>query len=307
MGKPELLVSAGSLDEVNRYICAGADAVVVGEHRFGLRLPGEIELEELAAILQIAHENGVKVYVAVNNVFANEDLPPLRAYLQELARLKPDALVFGDPAVLMLMRELDIVLPLHWNTEMTSTNFSTADYWASKGAVRMIAARELNLEELHDFKQHSKLELQVQVHGMTNIYHSKRKLLQSYTGHVHKNLESTGAKAGLYLIEHERPDLKLPIYEDRNGTHIMSADDICMIDALDELLQEPIDSLKIETLLKPTTYNETVIRCYRKAIDAWASDPQNYVFQEEWVEEIRRLQDDDRELSYGFFFKEQVY
>lgn len=76
---------------------------------------------------------------------------------------------------------------------------------------------------------------------------------------------------------------------------------------LDELLQEPIDSLKIETLLKPTTYNETVIRCYRKAIDAWASDPQNYVFQEEWVEEIRRLQDDDRELSYGFFFKEQVY
>lgn len=307
MDKPELLVSAGSLEEVICYAKAGADAVVVGEDRYALRLPGEIKAEDLEVTLQTAHQYGAKVYISVNNVFSNEDIEPLRKYLEQIVAIQPDALVFGDPAVLMMMKQLNQEIPLHWNTEMTSTNFATAQYWAARGAVRVVAARELNLEELHEFKRNSNLELQVQVHGMTNIYHSRRKLLQSYMGHIQKSSESTGAKGGLFLVEHERPDLKLPIYEDRNGTHIMSADDICMLDALDELLAEPIDSLKIETLLKPISYNTTVIRNYRKALDTWHRNPQAYEFDESWLEEIRNMQDPDRELSYGFFFKEQVY
>ncbi|MBP1995690.1 U32 family peptidase [Paenibacillus eucommiae] len=54
-------------------------------------------------------------------------------------------------------------------------------------------------------------------------------------------------------------------------------------------------------------YNETVVRSYRAAIDAFLADPQGYVFQQEWLEAIEHLQDPKRELSYGFFYKEQVY
>ena len=307
MRKPELLAPAGSLEEARRYLDAGADAVCAGEHRFGLRLPGEMKLDDLRAARDLTRQRGARLYVAVNNIFANEDLDALETYLEQVAELEPDAIVFGDPAVLVTMRDLGITLPLHWNAEMTSTNYATAEYWAERGAVRVVAARELNLEELHEFKRKSGLELQVQVHGMTNLYHSRRRLLQSYAGHIGKQPGNTGMQAGLYLVEQERPDLKLPIYEDINGTHIMSADDICLIDVLDELLREPIDSLKIETLLKPVAYNETVIRSYRRAIDAWAEQQDEYAFQEEWLEEIRALQPPDRELTYGFLFKEQVY
>ncbi|GAE04034.1 2,4-dienoyl-CoA reductase [Paenibacillus sp. JCM 10914] len=68
-----------------------------------------------------------------------------------------------------------------------------------------------------------------------------------------------------------------------------------------------IDSFKVETLLKPRHYNELVLRIYRQAIDLYAADHKTYAFQETWLDEIRAIQDPERELSFGFFYKEQVY
>ncbi|MDF2719774.1 MAG: family peptidase, partial [Paenibacillus sp.] len=83
--------------------------------------------------------------------------------------------------------------------------------------------------------------------------------------------------------------------------------DMCMLESLHELMEAGIDSFRIEGLLKTIEYNETVVRCYRKAIDAYTADPGGYVFDEAWLEPIRELQDPDRELSFGFYYKEQVY
>jgi putative protease len=80
-----------------------------------------------------------------------------------------------------------------------------------------------------------------------------------------------------------------------------------MLENLHELMEGQIDSLKIEGLLKSVEYNETVVRSYRLAIDAYVADPSHYEFKEEWLNAIRELQDPRRELSYGFFYKEQVY
>jgi putative protease len=76
---------------------------------------------------------------------------------------------------------------------------------------------------------------------------------------------------------------------------------------LHELLAAGIDSLRIEGLMKSVAYNETVVRSYRAAIDAYAANPDEYVFREEWLDAIRAVQPPGRELSFGFFYKEQVY
>ncbi|TBL81858.1 U32 family peptidase [Paenibacillus thalictri] len=292
-----------------RYIEAGADAVQVGEHRFGMRLPGEIKLDELAVAIPEAHAKGAKVYVVVNNIIDNDTVSLLPEYLQKLKELQADAIVFGDPAVLMAARQAAPGIALHWNTEMTSTNYATANYWASKGASRVILARELNMDQVLEIKRHAKLEVQVQVHGTTNIYHSKRSLLVNYTEHqgAGKKKSELGADQGLYLIEEERRDERYPVYEDINGTHIMSSDDICMLESVHELLEGGVDSVKIESLLKSVRYNETAVRCYRSAIDAYYANPQQYSFDEGLLEEIQALQPKNRELSFGFFYKEQVY
>ena len=113
-------------------ILAGADAVIIGEDRYGLRLPGEVKLNEIGEAVSWAHERKAKVYVAVNNILDNQTLEGLKEYLAALQSHGVDAIIFGDPAVVMTVRQLPESLPLHWNAEMTSTNYATANYWGSK-------------------------------------------------------------------------------------------------------------------------------------------------------------------------------
>ncbi|GGG19774.1 peptidase U32 family protein [Paenibacillus abyssi] len=313
--KPELLTTARSMEELVRLIDVGADAFVLGESKFGLRVAGEFELDVMAEAVRIAHPRGVRIYAAINNLVDNETVGELPDYIKGLAAAGVDAVVFGDPAVLMAVREAAPGMKLHWNTEMTSTNYATANFWGRKGATRVVLARELNMEQVIGTKANTSLEVEVQVHGMTNIYHSKRSLVNSYldyreqsgiAGNLSSELE-TDKDRGLYLIETERQNERYPIYEDANGTHIMSSDDICMLENLHELMEVGIDSLKIEGFMKSIEYNETVVRAYRKVIDNYIADPAAYRFDEQLLEQIQAIQDPERELSFGFFYKEQVY
>ncbi|MEK3882747.1 peptidase U32 family protein [Paenibacillus sp. PL2-23] len=307
--KPELLVTASGMEELQRLMEAGADAFVIGEARYGSRLAGEFTLDMIREAASILHARDKRIYVAINNLIDNKTLETLPQYMEGLHEAKVDGIVFGDPAVLMAAKAHAPGIALHWNAEMTSTNYATAEYWARRGASRFVVAREINMEQIEEMKAKSKLALQVQVHGMTNIYHSKRTLVNSYLDH--KGQEQGGREVdrerGLYLMEAERPDERYPIYEDANGTHIMSSDDICMLENLHELLVICVDSLKIEGILKSIEYNEVVVKAYRQAIDAYLADPEGYEFQEEWLDAIRDVQDPKRELTYGFFYKEQVY
>lgn len=306
--RPELVISAGSLDDVEKYIAAGADAVTIGDMAFAERLPGSMTAEEIAQAVSFAHDHQAKVYVSVNKIFHHDTLSGLPDYLRRLAECEVDAIIFGDPAVLINVQELKLPLRLHWSAEMTTTNYQTANYWSAKGAKRSILARELNMEEIAEFKRHADHEVQMQVHGMTNIYHSKRKLVQHYMAHKGKRLMPVHEDGKiLYLIEEERPEERYPIIETESGTHIMSSEDYCMLECLDELMEHRIDAFYIEALLKSQKYNETVIRMYRQAIDAYTADPENYEFQEEWLDAIYELQDPGRELTFGFLFKQQVY
>lgn len=307
--KPELLATASTIEELKLLAEAGADAFVIGDARFGTRLAGSFTEEMIREAVTFAAPRGKSIYVSMNNLISNERLSELPGFVSFLHEAGVNAIIFGDPAVLMAAREHAPGMALHWNAEMTSTNFATAEYWSRRGATRYVLARELNMEQIEDTKAKSGMQIQVQVHGMTNIYHSKRYLVDSYLEHQSdgRQLVGKGREQGLYLTEAERPGEHFPIFEDEGGTHIMSSDDICMLENIHELLAAGVDSLKIEGILKSAAYNEAVVKAYRKAIDAYMSGPSDYQFEDEWLEPIRELQDSDRELSYGFFYKEQVY
>ncbi|MGO4952077.1 peptidase U32 family protein [Paenibacillus sp. DRB1-1] len=306
--KPELLATASSPEDARHMLEAGATALLIGDDRFGMRLPGHFTPDQIREVVEEARKHTAQVYVSMTNLMTNELLPLLPEYVQTLAGCGIDAIEFNDPAVLMAVKEYVPHLKLFWNGEMISTNFATANYWGEKGASRVILARELSMDEITEMIPKLNIEAQVQVHGMTNIYHSKRKLVQSYMLHQGRNVEGDlGRGRGLFLIEAERKEEKFPIYEDINGTHIMSSDDFCIMEDLHILMEAGVHSFKIEGLLKPTTYNEAVVRAYRKAIDNYTADPDAYAYDESWLDEVRRLQDPERELSFGFFYKEQVY
>jgi putative protease len=326
MKKPELLVTARSLEEMIILIQAGADAVLLGEHPYALRISGEVHGADLIEAVKYAHACHVKVYVAVNQIFSEEHIEQLPAYLRRLRAAGVDAVVFGDPAVIIANRTLAQPLELHWNGEMTSTNYASAQFWAKMGATRVVLARELNIEEIREcveqltsedqVQDQIQVQVQVQVHGMTNIYHSKRYLIESYVQHVeHKHNPSLSSEQlakfvdqqNWIIVERERRDQQYPIFEDHSGTHIMSSDDLCMLENMPEVMDAGVHSVKIEGLLKSVEYQEIVVRSYRAAIDNYVDHPDTYVFDPEGLARIVEMQDPKRELTYGFYYKEQVY
>jgi U32 family peptidase len=307
--KPELLVTPTGIEDIIALSEAGADAFIIGEQRYGLRLAGEFTREDVKKAIVLAHEQGKKVYVAMNAIFHNEKVDDLSDYISFLSEAGADAIVFGDPAVLMAAREAAPEMKLHWNTETTATNWYTCNYWGRKGAKRAVLAREISMDAVIEIKEHAEVEIEVQVHGMTAMFQSKRSLLGNYFEYQGKAMEIENRKndKNLFLHDKER-GTKYPIFEDENGTHIMSPNDICIIDELQDLIEAGIDSFKIDGILKSADYMIEVTKLYRKAIDVCAQDPDEYEeIKTELLEAIEQIQPDSRPLDTGFFFKETVY
>ncbi|CAM3703735.1 peptidase U32 family protein [Cytobacillus oceanisediminis] len=309
MKKPELLVTPMSIEDILPLASAGADAFVVGEQRYGLRLAGEFSKEDIKKAVEIAHGHGKKVYVAMNALFHNDKVPELEGYISFLKDIKADAIIFGDPAVLMAARSAAPDMKLHWNTETTATNWYTCNYWGRKGATRAILAREINMDAIIEIKENAEVEIEVQVHGMTAMFQSKRSLLGNYYEYQGKAMEVENRKQekNMFLHDKEREN-KYPIFEDENGTHIMSPNDICIIDELQDMMEAGIDSFKIDGVLKSPGYIIEVTKLYRKAIDTCAEDPDQYdEIKDDLLAEIEKIQPSNRPLDTGFFFKETVY
>lgn len=309
MKKPELLVTPTSVNDIELLAKAGADAVMMGEERYGLRLAGEFNREDLQTAIELAHQNNLKAYVAVNAIFHNEKIEELQDYIKFVSDSNADAIVFGDPAVLMTVREIAPEMKMHWSAETLATNYYTCNYWGRKGAKRSVLARELNLDAIVEIKENAEVEIEIQVHGMTSMFQSKRSLIGNYYEFQGKSMkiENRSGQDQMYLHDKER-DNKYPIFEDENGTHIMSPTDICIIDELEELIDASIDSFKIEGLLKSSEYIVEVTKQYRRAIDLCVDDRDQYEkIKDQLAAEIEAIQPPNRPLDTGFFYKETVY
>lgn len=309
MNKPELLVTPQTVDDILPLSEAGADAFVVGEQRYGLRLAGEFNREEVQKVINLAHSQGKKVYVAMNAIFHNEKIAELSDYMRFAFNAKADAIIFGDPAVLMTAREVAPTMKLHWNTETTGTNWYTCNYWGRQGVKRAVLAREINMDSIIEIKDKAEVEIEVQVHGMSCMFQSKRTLLGNYYEYQGKVMEIENRKMqkNMFLHDKERSN-KYPIFEDENGTHIMSPNDICMIDELAEMLEAGVNSFKIDGILKSSEYMLAVTKAYREAIDLFFKDPDLYeAKKDELLAAIEEIQPVNRQLDTGFFFKETVY
>lgn len=305
----ELLVTPKSLNHMKTLIELGADAFVIGEQKFGLRLPGEFNREDVRKAVNLAHEHDKKVYVAVNGIFHNYHLNALENYIEFLHEIRVDRIIFGDPAVVMYVKKQDNPIPLNWDAETIVTNYFQCNYWGEKGAKRAVLARELNLDEILNIKKHAKVEIEVQVHGMTCMFQSKRMLLGNYYTFQDRQMkiQRSENEQDLLLYDEEREN-KYPVFEDYNGTHIMSPNDICLIEELEPFFEANIDSFKIDGILHSEAYINTVTAQYREAIDLYHEDPEAYEDEKFMlIDPIEEIQPEHRPFDEGFLYKQTVY
>ncbi|MCI2898509.1 peptidase U32 family protein [Staphylococcus hominis] len=305
----ELLVTPKSLNHMKTLIELGADAFVIGEQKFGLRLPGEFNREDVRKAVNLAHEHDKKVYVAVNGIFHNYHLNALENYIEFLHEIRVDRIIFGDPAVVMYVKKQDNPIPLNWDAETIVTNYFQCNYWGEKGAKRAVLARELNLDEILNIKKHANVEIEVQVHGMTCMFQSKRMLLGNYYTFQDRQMKIQRSEndQDLLLYDEEREN-KYPVFEDYNGTHIMSPNDICLIEELEPFFEANIDSFKIDGILHSEAYINTVTAQYREAIDLYHEDPEAYEDEKFMlIDPIEEIQPEHRPFDEGFLYKQTVY
>lgn len=306
MREIELLIPANNLEVLKVAVLYGADAVYVGGEMFGLRAKAKnFSNEDLAQGIKFAHAHDVKVYVTANIVAHNGDLDVARDYFQEMKELGPDAFIISDPGVFMIAKEVCPEIEIHVSTQANSTNYATYNFWYSQGASRVVAARELSLEEIKGIRNNipEDMEIEAFIHGAMCISHSGRCLLSNYfTGKNANNGECTHPCRWKYsVVEETRPGEYMPVYENERGTYIFNSKDLCMIEHVDKLMDAGIDSFKIEGRMKTALYVATVARTYRKAIDDCLESVDKYKANMDYYhDEISKCT--YRQFTTGFYF-----
>ncbi|MDO4393268.1 MAG: U32 family peptidase [Bacillota bacterium] len=301
----ELLAPAGDLEKLKIAVEYGADAVYFGGEMFSLRAgAGNLTIAEIEEGVNYAHERGTRCHMAMNIFAHNEDIEPLREYLESIKHIPIDAFIVSDPGVITVLKEVIPHAELHISTQANMTNYVTAKFWYDMGVRRIVLARELTLKEIREIRSRipDEMELEAFVHGAMCISYSGRCLLSNYMidRDANRGMCAHPCRWKYKLVEEKRPGEYYPIEEDNRGTYIMNSKDLCMLEHLPDLIDAGVTSFKIEGRMKSVFYVATVVNAYRKAIDAYLADPDNYSFCEQWYTDM--LKASHREFTTGFYY-----
>ena len=179
----ELLAPAGSREAFTAALESGADAVYLGGRLFGARhYAPNFSDEELATAVQDAHLRGVAVYVTVNTLLDDSEIPALVSYLRQLYTIGVDAIIVQDIGVAQVARTVTPELPVHGSTQMTVHNLAGVEFLADQGFKRVVLARELSLTDIRYICHNTSIEIEVFIHGALCISYSGQCLMSSMIG-----------------------------------------------------------------------------------------------------------------------------
>ena len=302
----ELLIPASSLEVLKTAVTYGADAIYIGGEMFGLRANAKnFSKEEMKEGIEYAHAHGVKVFITANISAHNYDIDGVYEYFKELKELQPDAVIISDAGIFAIAKEIIPEIDIHISTQANSTNYKTYQFWYQLGARRVVAARELSLEELKEIRANipEDMEIEAFIHGAMCMSQSGRCLLSNYmTGRDANRGACTHPCRWKYsLVEENRPGEYMPVYENERGTYIFNSKDLNMIEHVPELVEAGVDSFKIEGRMKTALYVATVARTYRKAIDDYLKSEETYRENLDYYRsEISKCT--YRQFTTGFYF-----
>ena len=303
--KPELLAPGGSLEKLKTAISYGADAVYIGGEAYSLRAAAEnFSIDDMKAGIEFAHEQNKKVYLTANIIPHNADIKDFEKFIKEIRPLGFDAILIADLGLFDMARELAPEIPIHVSTQANNVNYRSANMWYKLGATRVVTARELSLAEIKELRENipNDMEIEAFVHGAMCISYSGRCLLSNYMTHRDSNLGACShpCRWNYKLVEEKRPGEYMEVFENERGSFIFNSKDLCMIRHIPELVKAGISSFKIEGRVKTEYYVATVVGAYRREIDRYFDDPENYVFNEDEFAELCKVS--HRPYTTGFYF-----
>jgi putative protease len=258
--KLELLAPGGSVDAIKAAIVAGANAVYCGLETFNARnRAANISFDELVGVLRLAHDYECEVFLTLNVVILENELPGMIKLLNKLVNSGIDGIIVQDLGMFNLVKEYFPSLDIHSSTQMTTHNPGQILFLAKIGATRVNLSRELSIKEVasltalaHD---HNVLT-EVFVHGALCIAFSG----QCYSSSVSVgNSGNRGRCSQACRDEYEPTEMgnKFPLNLKDNSAYF----------DLPALVEAGVDSLKIEGRIKGANYVHTTVDSWRKQIN----------------------------------------
>lgn len=271
----EIMAPVGSYESLQAAIQGGADSVYFGVEQLNMRSASSANftLDDLAKIVGICRENGLKSYLTVNCILYDEDLPVMRRIIDRAKAEGVTAVIASDQSAILYAREVGV--PVHISTQMNLTNIESLKFYAPYADV-VVLARELNLGQVRHIydeiqrqnicgPQGERVRIEMFVHGA---------LCMAVSGKCYLSLHEAGKSANrggcrqicrrAYEVRDRDTGEELAI----ENQYIMSPKDLCTIGFLDEVLEAGVRVLKIEGRARSAEYVKRVCQCYDEAVGA---------------------------------------
>jgi putative protease len=257
----ELLAPAGSMEALKAAISNGCDAIYLGMQKFGARAySSNFDMESLREAVAYAHLRSVKIYITMNTIVFENEIPEMKAQMDELNAIGVDGIIVQDLAALDYIVENFIDLEAHCSTQMGIDDLDGTLLFKELGAKRVVLSREVEIEKVKEIKKVAKIPLEIFVHGALCVSYSGNCLMSGLIGYRSGN---RGRCVGSCRKEYELIDKTTDTIIGQN--YILSTKDLNTIDNIEDLRE--IDSLKIEGRMKEPAYVANVVSKYRMALD----------------------------------------
>ncbi len=271
----EIMAPAGNFEALMAAIQGGANSVYFGVGHLNMRAKSTVNftVSDLAEIVRVCKEHGVKSYLTVNTVLYDHDLEPMHRTIDEAAKAGISAVIASDQAAIFYAREKGV--EVHLSTQLNISNTQSLKFYSQWADVAVLA-RELTLEQVsviyNNIEQQNivgpageKIKLEMFAHGA---------LCMAVSGKCYMSLHEANSSANRgaclqicrrsYTVTDNETGDQLEI----DNEYIMSPKDLCTIGFLNKMIDAGVRVLKLEGRARSPEYVKTVTQCYSEAVQA---------------------------------------
>lgn len=289
----KILVMPNKLSNIDNF--KDSAGFIVGVKDLSWFMPLELTIDDLKELAPKIKALGKQLFISLNKLMYNEDIPLLKEYLLIIEQLDVDGILYDDLAVYNMTKNLGLKTPLGWFGVHSFTNYRTSNFWYQKEIKYGVLSTEIPLDHIKLISENTKLSTMMYGYGYLPMFVSSRPLLNSYFEHIDGKKEPK-----VYHMYEEARKMSYPTYENENGTVILSAEIINSINEL-PVLSNMVDYLILSSLNIPDANFYKIYKHYVEAV--------SYLDNKDMLNNLSQMVSDDSpaKTDKGFMYKETVY
>ena len=291
---PDIHVYAPSYEHATEALVCGVSVVSLNGPALGLRSErSSVTWEEIISLVDIANEQGSKIYLRINTILHNHDVDSLGDILCKAETVGVHGVVFSDASLVYQKQLGKCSLPLVMATETTVTNKQMIRFWYEHGVDGFLLSRELSLDEIASLVadkpeayDRDSCKIEVQIHGPVAIFHTLRPVLSNYHAFLHGGNDAAAVDAA--FREEKRSEELYRVNEDSRGTYLYAANDISLYPYIRELWEMGLDSLRIDVHESQTVDTmKQIIAFYQDAL--CEIERQAFTINDNWQQTLEEI------------------